>query len=218
MKTYGELCAVARALDIVGDRWNLLIVRELLIGGRARFTDLQRGLPGVAPNLLAQRLRDLEGHDVVRREAATAPAAGTLYALTERGAQLEGVVRELLRWGAPTVVDAPRDAIFQMHWLSLPARYLARDGDPKAPDTTIRFGTLADGFDLTASGGAIDVQPCRSEVSPDATVSGSGPVLVGLLQGALELPQATTLGVTVQGDQGAVLRILPKGVAMTDPQ
>lgn len=208
MKSYGQLCAVARSLDIVGDRWNLLIVRELLISGHVRFTDLQRGLPGIAPNLLAQRLRDLEGHSVVRRETAMPPAAGILYALTDRGAQLEGVVRELLRWGAPTVPDAPPESTFQMHWLSMPARYLTQDNDPTAPAVTIRFGTPTDGFDLTASAGLVHVKSCEADVTPDATINGPGPVLVGLLQGAMELAQATTLGVTVHGDQRALLRIL----------
>jgi len=209
MKSYGQLCAVARALDVVGDRWTLLIVRELLIRGRARFTDLQRGLPGVAPNLLAQRLRDLEGGDVVRRETATPPAAGTLYALTGRGEQLEGVVRELLRWGAPTVAEAPAQSTFQMHWLSMPARYLARDNDPTAAATTIRFGTPTDGFDLTAAEGVVDVGPCAPDRAPDATVDGPGQVLVGLLQGAITLARAETLGVRVDGDDRALQRILP---------
>ena len=209
MKSYGQLCAVARALDVVGDRWNLLLVRELLISPRLRFTDLQRGLPGVAPNLLAQRLRDLEGHGVVHREAAAPPATGTLYALTDRGVQLEGVVRELLKWGAPTVADAPPDAAFQVHWLALPARSLLRDGDPGAPAATVRFGTPADGFDVTAAAGRTTVAPCGPDAVPDATVDGPGPVLVGLLRGALDLARATAAGAVVRGDEDALRRVLP---------
>lgn len=209
MRSYGQLCAVARALDIVGDRWNLLVVRELLIAPRLRFTDLQRGLPGIAPNLLAQRLRDLEDHDVVRRETAARPATGTLYALTERGAQLDGVVRELLRWGAPTVAEAPPEAAFQMHWLSMPAQYLAQDNAPAAPPVTIRFGSIDEGFDLTAAAGHITVESCRVEVSPDAVVNGPGSLLVGLIQGALDLDQAGAVGITIEGELLAVRRILP---------
>lgn len=208
MKTYGQLCAVARALDIVGDRWNLLIVRELLIAGQSRFTDIQRGLPGIAPNLLTQRLRELEDDGVLVRETATAPAAGTLYRLTERGAQLEGVVRELLKWGAPTVAAAPSDALFQMHWLSMPARYMTRDADPTAAPVTIRFGSLADGFDLTASSGQITVEPPRAEATPDAVVDGPGAVLVGMLQGAIPVLAAASLGVTIDGDVTALERVL----------
>ncbi|GAA0271720.1 winged helix-turn-helix transcriptional regulator [Cryptosporangium japonicum] len=203
MKSYGQLCAVARALDVVGDRWTLLIVRELLISGPLRFTELQRGLPGVPPTLLTQRLRDLEQHDVVHR------VPGVRYRLTERGEQLEGVLRELLRWGAPTVPDAPADAEFQTHWLSLPARYLARDGDPAGPDVTVRFGSPADGFDLTASAGVVTVAPSRPDETPDATVDGPGPVLVGLLQGTLDLTRAVAAGVTVHGSEDALRRIVP---------
>jgi DNA-binding HxlR family transcriptional regulator len=209
MKSYGQLCAVARALDIVGDRWNLLVVRELLITRQARFTDLQRGLPGVAPNLLVQRLRDLERHDIVRRELAAPPATGTLYALTERGLALEGVIRELLRWGAPTVAAAPTDAAFQMHWLAVPARYLLRDNHPTHETATIRFGTLADGFDVTVAAGATAVAPCQAHVTPDTTIDGPGSILVGLLQGAIALPQAIADGVDVRGSQDALRRILP---------
>ena len=209
MKSYGQLCAVASALDIVGDRWNLLVVRELLITRLLRFTDLQRGLPGIAPNLLAQRLRDLESNGVVRREAATPPAAGTLYALTSRGAQLEGVVRELLKWGAPTVANAPVDATFQMHWLSMPARYLTQDGNPAAPNAIIRFGTAADGFDLAVASGEVSITQCDARALPDASIDGPGAVLAGLLQGVIPLPVATTLGVTIQGDRRAVERVLP---------
>jgi DNA-binding HxlR family transcriptional regulator len=208
MKSYGQLCAVARALDVVGDRWNLLIVRELLIAGRSRFSDIQRGLPGVAPNLLTQRLRALEEDGVITRGTASAPATGTLYALTERGVQLEGVVRELLKWGAPTVVDAPPDAAFQMHWLSMPARHMTRDGDPTAPPVTVRFGTLADGFDLTASGGHITVEPPRVDADLAAVVDGPGAALVGLLQGAVPLRAAASLGIAVDGDSSALERVL----------
>lgn len=209
MKSYGQLCAVARALDIVGDRWSLLLVRELLINGQARFTDLQIGLPGIAPNLLAQRLRDLEEHEVLRREIAAPPISVAVYRLTERGRALEGVVRELLKWGAPTVPDAPKDAIFQMHWLSLPATYLLRDGRPQEGPVTVRFGDLRDGFDLTASDGTVTVGSCHPDAQPTAVIAGPGPALVGLLQGAIPLDQATKIGIIITGEISALRRILP---------
>ena len=181
----------------------------LLITRLLRFTDLQRGMPGIAPNLLAHRLRDLEGNNVVCRKAAAPPAAGTLYALTGRGAQLEGVVRELLKWGSATVADAPADVEFQVHWLSMPARYLARDNDPAAPESVIRFGTPTDGFDLTVGSGRIEVAPCDAGSSPHAWIDGPGPVLVRLLQGAIPLATATAQGATIKGDRRAVQRVLP---------
>lgn len=212
MKTYGQLCAVARALDLVGDRWTLLIVRELLILDHARFTDIQHGLPGVAPNLLAQRLRDLEGHGLVRRETAAPPATGSVYRLTDRGRDLDGVVRELLKWGAGTMADAPVDAAFRMHWLSMPARFLLHDARPGAPRVTIRFGDVRDGFDVTTGDGhGPAIGPCHPDVAPAAIVSGPGPLLVALIRGALPLAQAAAAGVQVTGDADALARVLPQG-------
>lgn len=211
MRSYGQLCAVARALDVVGDRWTLLIVRELLILEQARFTDLQNGLPGIAPNLLTQRLQELAEQGLLYREAVAAPIKGSVYCLTERGRSLDGVVRELLKWGAPTVPEAPPDATFEMHWLSLPARHLLRDNTPSESPVVVRFGDQADGFDVTAASGEVEVAPCRREVLPDAVVTGPGPVLVGLIQGACSLGRAERAGVGVTGDASALRRVLPVG-------
>lgn len=209
MKSYGQLCSIARALDVVGDRWTLLIVRELLIGGELRFGEVQRGLPGIATNLLTQRLRDLEANGVVIREPSSGTSGTPTYQLTDRGRALDGVLRELLKWGAATVPDAPNDAIFQMHWLIQPARFLLKDHRPEDPAVAIRFGTFDDGFDLTAAGGAITVNPCQRDASPMAAVTGPGPILVALLQGAMPLPSAIAHGVHVAGDARALMRVLP---------
>src|SRR5690349_3680658 len=105
MRSYGQYCSMARALDVVGDRWALLIVRELLTLGDCRYSDLRRGLPGLASNLLAQRLRELEELGIVRRRELPPPVGATVYTLTERGQELRGVVRELVRWGAPLMAQ-----------------------------------------------------------------------------------------------------------------
>src|SRR5437867_2184126 len=101
MRSYGQLCSVAKALDVVGDRWTLLIVRELLLRGACRYTDLRDGLPGIATNLLADRLRELEGAGLVSREEAPPPIATTLFHLTQRGKDLEPVMLSIGRWGSP---------------------------------------------------------------------------------------------------------------------
>jgi DNA-binding HxlR family transcriptional regulator len=108
VRTYGDRCGIARALDIVGERWALLVVRELLLGPK-RFTDLRAGLPQIGPDVLSQRLRELEASGVVRRDKLPPPAAAQVYGLTERGRALEPVVLELGRWGsqAPGREDAP---------------------------------------------------------------------------------------------------------------
>jgi DNA-binding HxlR family transcriptional regulator len=98
-RTYGDRCGVARALDLVGERWALLIVRELLLGPK-RFTDLRAGLPQVSSDVLAQRLRDLEQAGVLRRGTLPPPAGSRIYELTDRGRALEPVVLTLGRWGS----------------------------------------------------------------------------------------------------------------------
>ena len=100
-RTYGDSCGIARALDIVGERWALLVVRELLHGPK-RFTDLRTGLPRVGPDMLAARLRELEEAGVIRRGALPPPAASKIYELTEWGAELAPVLMTLGRWGSRT--------------------------------------------------------------------------------------------------------------------
>lgn len=99
MRTYGDPCGIARALDLVGERWALLVVRELLLGPK-RFTDLRAGLAHVGPDMLAQRLRELEQAGVVQRAKLPPPAGARVYELTEWGRELEPVVLALGRWGS----------------------------------------------------------------------------------------------------------------------
>ncbi len=98
-RTYGDSCGIARGLDLAGERWALLVVRELLLGPK-RFTDLREGLPNVSPDVLAQRLRELERSGIVRRRKLPPPASARVYELTERGAELEPVLHALGRWGS----------------------------------------------------------------------------------------------------------------------
>jgi DNA-binding HxlR family transcriptional regulator len=99
-RSYGDLCGIARALDIVGERWALLVVRELVFGPK-RFVDLHRGLSGVSHNVLSQRLRELEDAGVIIRRVLGPPAGSRVYELTPRGRELEPVLLALGRWGSP---------------------------------------------------------------------------------------------------------------------
>ncbi|MGH2668489.1 MAG: winged helix-turn-helix transcriptional regulator [bacterium] len=105
-RSYQQFCPAARALDVIGERWSLLIVRDLLAGPR-RFNELREGLPGIATNLLASRLRRLERDGVLRRTELAPPAGSLVYELTDRGRALQPVLRELASWGTPRL-GAPR--------------------------------------------------------------------------------------------------------------
>ncbi len=135
-RSYQDACGIARALDVVGERWALLVVRELLLGPQ-RFSDLRRGLPGASSNLVADRLRELQGRDVVRRRKLAPPAGSWVYELTEQGRELEPIVLALGAWGlrfplppTPTTLSATSVLIF--------LRGSARP-DPQAPAATYRL-------------------------------------------------------------------------------
>ena len=192
-RTYGQYCALAKALDVVGDRWALLIIRELLLRGACRYTDLQTGLPGIATNLLAARLRRLEADGVVRREAAQPPVAITLFHLTERGKELEPVLLLLGAWGAPLMAEPAAGDAFCTHWLSFPVRQFLHDRTPDGPPVTILH---------TRIGGA---------ESPDLVLTGAAQLLVGVFAGKLRLSEAKAAGLVVEGDPAALERLLPKG-------
>ena len=117
MRTYGQYCALAKALDVVGDRWTLLIVRELGLRGPCRYTDLRYGLPGIATNMLADRLREMEESGIVRREEAPPPVATPLVHLTERGVGLAPVLLALGHWGAEYMEERREGDEFRSHWL-----------------------------------------------------------------------------------------------------
>src|SRR5687768_13196291 len=117
-RTYEDGCATAHALDLIGERWALLIVRELILGPK-RFTDLRTGLPSISPNVLTQRLEELEQSGIVRRRKLAPPAAAWVYELTEWGLELEKVIMAIGRWGA----RSPR--LMQGHPLSIDALVLS---------------------------------------------------------------------------------------------
>ena len=127
MRSYGQYCSVAKALDVIGDRWTLLIVRELLLQGPCRYTDLKNGLPGIATNLLADRLHELETQGLVRREEAAPPVATTLFHLTEAGAELEPVLDALGGWGIRYMAQPGDGDEFRSHWFAFPVSLFLHD-------------------------------------------------------------------------------------------
>src|SRR5262249_25951893 len=117
-RSYRQYCGIARALDLIGERWALLVIRELVFGPK-RFTDLRQGLPGIATNVLSQRLRALEREGVVARRLLPAPAASNVYELTEYGHQLVPIMLALGRWGARTMGARLPEQTFLPEWLAV---------------------------------------------------------------------------------------------------
>jgi DNA-binding HxlR family transcriptional regulator len=206
MRSYGEYCAVAKSLDVVGDRWTLLIVRELAIQGPCRYTDLRTGLPGIATNLLADRLRELEHADVISREDAPPPIATTLFHLTPRGEQLRPVLEDLIRWGLPLMTEQdPKDAV-RSHWLAWAIELMLDDHNPERPPETIELRTGDQPIVIETRDGAIHTRRGPAE-NPDATLTGDPKPILGLLLGMIQPTDARGAGVTYEGDPEALNRI-----------
>ncbi|MBS9532091.1 helix-turn-helix transcriptional regulator [Mycobacterium sp. M1] len=201
-RSYSQYCGLARALDVVGDRWNLLIVRQLLVAP-ARYQELRDGLPGVATNLLVDRLRDLEAAGVIERRLADESRA-TTYALTPWGAQLREPIEGLIRWSTPLMIRGPEGDVFPAGGLlvALPALFSGR----VSADRSAAVG-------VGVSGGGHDVQvlatPTGIEVGPrdgrelDAVISGDVQIILGMAAGMLAIDDVLGL-VDIQGDIAAV--------------
>jgi DNA-binding HxlR family transcriptional regulator len=205
-RTYGEACGIPRALDRVGERWALMVVRELVLGPK-RFTDIRNGLPHASPNVLAQRLRELEDVGVVRKRKLPPPAASQVYELTEWGRELEDVLIALGRWGARA--PAPPEGCgmsLDSHLLSLCTLFdPERAGDFEAT-IEMRFGEHV--FNAAVAGGRIAI--ARGEASsPDAVVESEPGTFLAISHGRLGLESALEAGeLSVTGDRDVVGRFV----------
>jgi DNA-binding HxlR family transcriptional regulator len=206
MRSYEQYCAVAKALDVVGDRWTLLIVRELLLQGPCRYTDLRYGLPGIATNLLADRLRELEDAGVVRRYDAPPPIATALYELTPRGRDLLPVLDALGGWGAELMAQPVEGEAFRSHWLAFPVAHLLKDSDPGAAAIAIEVRTGDQPVIIETAEGAVRARPGAAE-EPDMILTGPPGPILGVLTGRLDITEATKRGLRLGGDVHVLRRI-----------
>lgn len=205
-RSYGDACRFACALDLVGERWALLIVRELLLGPK-RFTDLRHGLPNASPNILSERLRELEGGGVVHRRKLPPPAASQVYELTEWGRELEPVVTKLGAWGArsplpPEHSEIGTDSIV----LALRSLFDADVADGVEASYALRLGE--ERFRVDVADGELGLE--RGEVeSPALAIETDAPTLAGLLAGQLPLEDALASGAArIEGSKGEAFRFL----------
>ncbi|GAA2422737.1 winged helix-turn-helix transcriptional regulator [Mycolicibacterium llatzerense] len=203
MRSYDQYCGLARSLEIVGDRWNLLIVRELLIAP-ARYRDLIERLPGIATNLLADRLRDLEAAGVVKRRLA-GEGSVVEYTLTPWGAELRQPIEGLLRWSTPLMISGPAGSdSFRPEWLTLAVPALL-DGRVKVRSVvTIGLVLGNETLQLRATRSGFEIGPPDGR-KLDASISAGPACILGLAAGALALGDARALGlVEVDGDEAVV--------------
>lgn len=203
VRLYDQYCPLAKTLDVVGDRWTFLIVRELAIRP-CRYTDLRDGLPGIATNLLADRLRSLETSGVVTSEVAPPPVATTLYRLTNWGEELVPVLDGLARWGARLMGERKATDQFRPRWLVLPLRALL---DPLAVPHDLGPLTVVvevDGESLTirVDDGQVAVDSGDAD-EPDLRIVGGPDIVFALVTGELDLDDAVEHGAETTGDQRA---------------
>jgi DNA-binding HxlR family transcriptional regulator len=205
-RTYGDGCAIAHGLDLVGERWALLVVRELLLGPK-RFTDLRKGLPNASPNVLSERLQELERAGVVKRDKLPPPAGSRVYALTDWGEQLEDVVTALGHWGArsPSLPqDAPLGADSVV--LAIKARFDAAHADAPRGTYALRLGE--DRFRVELSRDGIEAVRGDSQ-RPDATIAGEPDFVYAVLFEGRSLTEAVRAKeIGVEGDEAAVARLV----------
>jgi len=210
VRSYRQWCGLAKALDVVGDRWTLLIVRELLLRGASRYTDLQQGLPGIATNLLADRLRHLESCGVVRREEANPPVATALFSLTPWGEGLRPAMLALGHWAAPMMLKASRQRDTCMgHWLALPLESCLIDRTPSRRAVTLELRTGDDSLLVETSEGGVRVRR-GSAAHPDAVIEGPPDLVFGLLVGRTDLAAARAKRLRFEGDVAALRRVQPR--------
>jgi DNA-binding HxlR family transcriptional regulator len=199
-KTYCQYCPVAHALDVVGERWSLLIVRELL-KGQLRYTDLAGRLPGIGTNILAARLRDLESAGVVVRRQLPPPTPVRVYELTEHGRGLQAVVAELARWGARSL-GPPAPEHLSPGWLRYPLQIFLPTGFRG------RIEFRVDGEVTSIVDEAVLDGPCEEpEVVVETDSDGFYHLLV---EGEAE-------GLRVDGDESLLARFLERGAAAPAP-
>jgi len=206
MRTYGDGCGIAHALDLLGERWALLVVRELLLGPK-RYTDLREGLPNVSPNVLAQRLRELEQAAIVQRRKLSPPAASWIYELTDWGRDLKPIMLSIGAWAVRSPAfsrEAPvgTDSVV----LGMSTFFDGEAAGDLSASYELRLGEHA--FHVRVADRAMELARGPAD-DPDAVIETDVDTLRALIWDAHELEDAVRAGaVAIDGDRRAVERLL----------
>jgi DNA-binding HxlR family transcriptional regulator/putative sterol carrier protein len=203
---YQQYCALARALDVAGDRWTLLIVRELMPGPR-RFTDLIDGLPGVSRNLLTERLRALEGDGILARKELPPPAARQVYELTDDGRDLADAMAPLLAWGMRRLGDRKSGESFRSRWSAVGMVALANREAARGVSETYQFLIGDSAFHFTVDDGSVELHDGPAH-DPAVVVTTDEQTWADISTGKIKASAAEAEGVlTFTGDREAEKRL-----------
>jgi DNA-binding HxlR family transcriptional regulator/putative sterol carrier protein len=183
-RTYGQYCALARAFDVIGERWTPLLLRELALGPR-RYADLLEGLPGIGTSLLASRLRDLEYEGVICRRRLPPPAARDVYDLTDSGRELAEALVPLARWGAKRMGTRGKDEVFQLEWFLLYMRSVVDPAATVGVHDAYEFHIDDDVFHVIVDDGSIDAQNGPAPRPADLVVATDYETFMGIGSGQL---------------------------------
>ena len=203
---YQQYCGAARALDVVGDRWTLLIVRELILGPR-RFTDLLDGLPGISRNLLTERLRTLERDGIIARDELPPPAARQVYELTEDGRDLADALVPLVAWGTRRLGARTPSESFRAHWAALAMATFADREAAKGVSETYQYVVGRTAFHFIVEDGAIQLRYGRAQ-NPAVTLTTDEETWADMASGQTTGSAAAAAGaLTLAGDPQAMVRL-----------
>lgn len=206
-RSYGQLCGIATALDLIGDRWTPLVLRDLLLGP-LRFGDLAEGLPGIGTNTLAARLKHLEGSGVVNRRLLPLPDRGTVYELTTYGRELEPILLALGRWGTKSMGRLPSDVASRSRWLVAAMLAFHDESRHVAWPTTWELRLTDGAFTVWAEGASLAVTAGAPD-DANLIITTEDEHLHRLLTGQLTPTAAIATGaVTVDGDASALPRLV----------
>jgi len=203
MTEYAQFCALARAAEVLGERWTLLIFRELYLGPK-RYSDLRDRLQPIAPGVLNGRLKSLEAKGLIARREVPPPTPARLFELTEAGRALEPALFELLRWGARYLYPQRPGERFEPDWLRMVLLAYARPGATESVTLALRVAEDARGQVVWLRGGPEGLRVERHGEAADATITGPVTALMGLMSGRVSVRDAIDRGaIKVEGEQTA---------------